>query len=305
MPDNVRPGALLDCLVVGGGPAGSTAALYLSRFRRQIAVFDTEASRAKWIPRSHNLPGFPNGAHGPDLLAALQRQLKAYDVQVVHERVTEVERQDDGFLIHAGDRDFTARTVLLCTGIVEVLPPVAHIAEAIKSGAVRVCPICDGFEARDRRLAVLGRGDHAGNEALFLRTYSGHVAVVVDREDTVSADLGVRLGAAQVGIVHADLQGITLRDGGARIMACDGAVHDFDLVYAAYGVTAQTRPVRGLGPAVDDHGRLWVGEHQETSVAGLYAAGDIVRGLNQISVAEGEAAIAATAIHNRLQLNYR
>src|SRR5690242_21862384 len=124
----------LDCLIVGAGPAGLTAATWLARFRRHILVAAAGASRARWIPASHNCPGFPFGVAGNELLARFRLQAEAYGVPQVHTRITQVERHQRGFTASDGQRHWHARTIILATGVVDRLPAVAGVEEAIAAG---------------------------------------------------------------------------------------------------------------------------------------------------------------------------
>jgi thioredoxin reductase (NADPH) len=292
---------ILDCLVVGGGPAGLTSAVYLGRFRREVLVIDGGWSRAEWIPRSHNLPGFPQGVEGPVLLDHMRDQARRYGAKLRKGYIETLMRRDDTFLVELDGAPVAARTVILATGVLENEPPLAHVADAVKRGVIRTCPICDGYESMDKRVAVLGDGDHAASEALFLRTYTSRLSLLVSDTAALSAkmqaalkDAGIELRRVSIGSIHLEEDGVT------ALGADDGEIHRFDVVYSAFGTRSQSALARTLGARMDEAGRLYVDEHQETSVSGLYAAGDLVRGLNQISVANGEAAIAATAIHNRL-----
>jgi thioredoxin reductase (NADPH) len=294
--------AELDCLVVGGGPAGLTAALYLARFRRKVRVVDSGASRAKWIPRSHNVPGFPDGVHGEDFLQALTRQASSFGAELHGGRVLAAEAGDDCIVASLEDSRLLCRTLILATGVVETVPPAPGMAQAIHAGVVRVCPICDGFEGQGRAIAVLGDGDHAARETLFLRTYATSVTLALTPEGRISTPVAQALATAGVAItrteataISATPDGVTMGDPG------NGEPRRYDLLYVAFGVTPQVKLMRDLGVALDEDGRVRVSEKQETSVPGVFAAGDVVRGLNQISVAVGEAAIAATAVHNRLE----
>lgn len=291
-----------DCLVIGGGPAGLTAGIYLGRFRRWVTVVDQGWSRAEWITLSHNLPGFPHGAAGPEFLETVRTQVRMYGAQLETGVVQALERDKDGSFIAVVDgKAMSARTVLLATGVTEIKPPLAHLADAVKRGLIRTCPICDGYEAIRRQVGVLGAGDHAAAEALFLRTFTDKITLLLGVGDTLSEDRRAKLTDAGVKVRHVTVGSVGLTGDGVTAVAVEGGeVHHFDLVYSAFGVMAQTQLARSLQARVDGAGRLFVSEHQETSVQGLYAAGDLVRGLNQISVAQGEAAIAATAIHNRL-----
>lgn len=164
--------ATCDCVIVGAGPAGLTAAVYLARFHRRVFVFDGGRSRARWIPESHNCPGFPGGISGEVLLTRLCAQLAAYDAPVARTCVKTVRRSGDNFEVAGSDGSLArARTVLLATGIVDRLPDVDWAEQAIAVGALRLCPVCDGYEATDRRIAVYGPGLSALDHAVFLRTF--------------------------------------------------------------------------------------------------------------------------------------
>lgn len=293
----------LDCAVVGAGPAGLTAAIYLARFRRRFVVLDAGASRASWIPCSRNHPGFPRGVPGKTLLARIRRQAEAFGARIVAAHVDDLARQDGAFRLTADGADLLARKVILATGVVDNEPPIPGVEAGIARGLVRVCPICDGYEAAGRRIAVIGDGPSAAAEALFLTTYSDQITLIhVAPPDDLPPHSRRELADAGVSLVETAIESVALDDGRlAAFCFAPGAPQRFDVVYAALGVTPRTRLALAAGARLDENGRLAVGDHQETSVAGLYAAGDVVRGLNQISTAEGEAAIAATDVHNALR----
>ncbi len=294
-----------DTLIVGAGPAGLTAAVYLARFRRRVLVTDTGASRARWIPTSRNLPGFARGLHGETLLERLREQVEAYGVEVRTVGVDTLAIGQDGvFEAGVGDDMVRAATVIMATGVAETVPEIPGAVEAITRSLMRVCPICDGFEAHDKKVAVLGSGDHAAGEAMFLRTWAADVSLVLTQDADLSDERREALHSLGVKVFHTALESVALSEHEVTAVCTEGGkANHFDLIYSAFGVTSQSELARQLGAKLDEDGRLYVGEHQETSVDGLYAAGDVVRGLNQISVAEGEASIAATAIHNRLPRN--
>jgi thioredoxin reductase (NADPH) len=317
-------GEALDCLVIGGGPAGLTAAVYLGRFLRSVMVIDKGWSRAEWIPQSHNLPGFPDTVAGSVLLERMRAQAQLYGAVLTSGEVERLDLGVDGLFVAQGSwtpppglrkaadqgsgDTVSARTVLLATGVIENKPPVPHMADAVKRGLIRTCPICDGFESRGKHVGVLGLGEHAAAEALFLRTYTDKLSLLlVGATDALSETTRAKLAAQNIAVNHVGPGAVRLeQDGATALTAEDGQVHHLDIIYSAFGTTPQTSLVERLGARMDDDGRLRVDSHQESSIEGLFAAGDVVRGLNQISVANGEASIAATAIHNRLaQKPYR
>ncbi|MBV9747589.1 MAG: NAD(P)/FAD-dependent oxidoreductase, partial [Acetobacteraceae bacterium] len=178
------PNDVLDCLVIGAGPAGLTAALYLARFQRRFAVVDGGDSRAAWIPRSHNIPFFAQGIPGPDLLARQRASLGTYSTEIVAGAVLRLETSEAGFAAavrtaRGEERWIEARRVLMATGAVDVDPGLPNVPDAIQRGLVRYCPICDGFEARGRKIAVIGHGARGLSEATFIaRTYASDVTLL-------------------------------------------------------------------------------------------------------------------------------
>lgn len=298
-------GEMLDCVVVGGGPAGLTAALYLARFRRVFTLIDSGASRASWIPLARNYAGFPEGIAGAELLHRMRTQAERYGAPVVQGRVERLERTGDAFRLTGANGEWTARRVILATGVVENEPNLPGCIDAVRRGLVRICPICDGYEGAGKNVGVVGNSDHAAAEALFLRTYSDAVTLILVGGDcSLPAGRRGQLEEAGIAIVETPIEAMSLEDGTiSAFNLVGGETHRFDTVYSAFGVTPQYALADAVGALRDESGRLYVGDHQETSIPGLFAAGDLVRGLNQISVAVGEAALAATAVHNSLPRN--
>jgi thioredoxin reductase (NADPH) len=132
----------LDALVIGGGPAGLTAAIYLGRFRRRFVVADTGESRLGLIPVTHNHPGFPGGVEGRALLSRMKIQAEQYGAVVLAQSVSAIRRDGDVFVAVAGDQTFRARYVILAAGV-EDRPATPDFAGAIQKALIRICPICD------------------------------------------------------------------------------------------------------------------------------------------------------------------
>ena len=301
MPD---PG-FKGCIVIGAGPAGMTAALYLNRFHRDVTVLDAGNSRARWIPRTHNCPGFPGGLSGDELLARLRTQAVDYGTKVTQATASRLERVDGGFRVtDTRGEQYHGRTVLLATGIEDVLPLQPWVEEAIECGAMRLCAICDGYEASDDDLAVYGPLNSGFEHAKFMRTFSAKVTLVQSDDQQVDAQL--RQCADEWGIALMK-KPLDMRFDGMRcgFIGASGERRDFDTIYPVLGSRSQATLAIALGATVDKENELVVNADQMTSIDGLYAIGDVVSALNQISVAEGHAAIAATAIHRVLPRNLR
>jgi thioredoxin reductase (NADPH) len=293
---------ILDCLIIGGGPAGLTAAIYLARFHLDILVVDAGKSRASWIPCTRNVSGFPHGINGEELLRRMREQACKYGAKVETEFVTKLER-DAGtgrFTATWGSGSARARTVLLATGVTNRRPPMDEDLheEALARGLVRYCPICDGYEVTDKRVGVIGSDSHGVAEALFIRSYSADVTLI-------APDKAMRLGAED----HRKLKdaGIECVDGPAQAVAITGDCivvdtaeghYTFDSIYPALGSDTHTQLAEMVGADLSDDDCIKVDRHQRASVPGLYAAGDVVIGLDQISHSMGEGGVAATTIRN-------
>ena len=295
---------LLDCLIVGGGAAGLTAAVYMGRYKRRALLVDDGGSRLNLIPLTRNVPGFPDGIEGPELLARLRAQAARYDVPSVQARVERLLQLDDGsFRAEAAGRTWRARFVLLATGACDVKPEIEGIDAATRAGHVRYCPICDGYETEGKRVAVLGRAGHGLRESLFIANWANELTwlSMATQEEVHGSELaklraaGVRIADSPPHRIDCGVDGV-----GVRVELQNGQVLEFDMLYPALGLNHACELATALGARARDNGQIEVDGHQQTTVAGLYVAGDAALDLNQISVAAGHAAIAATAIHNRL-----
>ena len=289
-----------DVVIIGAGVAGLTAATYFGRFRRPALVVDGDASRARWIPESHNIPGIPQGVGGPELLSRLKAQAQRYDAELISGWACSIARREGGFAVEVGDRSIDCRYVVMATGVEDQLPPLAGSAEALMRSVLRVCPICDAFEAIDKRIAVIGDGERGEHEAEFLRTYSAHVCYLHVGPDEGQA-CRRRLAERGIDFIEIELSQLRITDRSLELVQPQGMQRVFDVFYGALGCSARIGLASTLGAACDESNALRVSSHQQTTVEGLYAAGDNVRGLNQVVVAAAEAAIAATDIHNRLR----
>jgi thioredoxin reductase (NADPH) len=293
--ESARP---VDVAVVGGGPAGLTAATYLGRFLRSCLVLDAGSSRARWIPESNNCPGFPNGVAGVELLRRMKAQALEFGARFESACIARIEREAEGFRLSDGERAWRARCVVLATGLADRLPDAPWVEEAIACGALRLCSICDAYEAGDSRIGVYGPARDIGAHGLFLRTYSKRVCLLPTDDGDGGDDMR---RAVEAGVRVLASGGRLDFDGGRCRYACrDGEVVEFDSVYPFMGSDTSAGIATAAGATLSDKGEIIVDRDQMTGVPGLFAIGDVVSGLNQISVAVGQAAIAATRVHAML-----
>ncbi|HEY0446202.1 MAG TPA: NAD(P)/FAD-dependent oxidoreductase [Allosphingosinicella sp.] len=292
-----------DCLVIGGGPAGLTAAIYLARFHLSLKVVDGAKSRAGWIPCTHNHAGYPGGISGKELIARMKEQAQLYGASIETGQVRRLDRIDGGFEAEWGSGPVTARMVLLATGVKNRRPPMDEDLhdEALAQGLIRYCPICDGYEVTDKKVGVIGDDSHGVAEAVFLRGYTADVTLIAP--DSAHRKLGAQDWE------QLERYGIRSVDGPCNAVAISGKCitvdtaeghHSFDSIYPALGSDVHSDLAKMVGADLADSGCILVDDHQRTSVPGLYAAGDVVIGLDQISHAMGEGGVAATTIRNDL-----
>jgi len=295
---------ILDCLIVGGGPAGLTAAIYLARFHLDILVVDGGKSRASLIPCTRNHAGFPEGINGEDLLQRMRDQACKYGAKIKTEFVTKLERDEETGLFTAtwGSGCERARTVLLATGVTNRRPPMDEELhdEALSRGLIRYCPICDGYEVTDKKVGVIGGDSHGVAEALFIRGYTADVTLIApDKALSLTPDDQRKLKEAGVHCVDGPTQAVAISSDFIVVDTAEGH-YTFDSIYPALGSDTHVQLAEMVGAELSKDDCIKIDSQQRTSIPGLYAAGDVVIGLDQISHAMGEGGVAATTIRNDL-----
>jgi thioredoxin reductase (NADPH) len=293
-----------DCLIVGGGPAGLTAAIYLARFHLRVRLVDAGKSRAALIACTHNHAGFPDGIAGDELLERMRRQALMAGAEIRSGTVNGLSAEGRGLRIETDTDMLRARTVLLATGVTNrglALDPDLHQA-ALAAGRLRYCPVCDGYEVTDRTVAVIGTGEHGVKEALFVRSFTTRVTLISNEAaHQLAIEQRRELDAAGIEILDGPPTQFELEPEGLSLSIADGR-RTFDSVYPALGSDVHSDLAQSLGAAVTEEGCIKVDAHQRTNRPRLYAAGDVVIGLDQISHAMGQAGVAATTIRNDLAL---
>jgi len=301
---------LLDAVVIGAGPAGLTALIYLTRFHRRAVALGGGGPKPRLllIDRSYNLPGYPYGASGAALLERLREQAAEMEGEIRDEVVERVEGSDGDFRISlAGAGNLRCRKVILAMGVRDREPDIPGIASHIGE-FVRYCPVCDGYEHSGKRLGIVGCGPDVVQHALFLQTFSNEVSLFLHGADPgCLAGEQAKLESRGVPVHQPRIVRILESGGdpdsehrGCGVILEDGSRHPLAVLYGALGCDVNLSPVRDLGIELDDEGYIVTNLRQETSVPGVYAAGDLASAINQISVAFGQAAIAAVELHNAL-----
>ena len=279
MPDDVR-----NVIVIGSGPAGYTAALYAARADLEpLVVKGLEAGGQLMLTTDvENYPGFADGIMGPELMDQMEKQAQRFGAEILAIHVTEVDLSSRPYLVKAGDQAWRAKTVIIATGATARWLGIPG-EEKLRGRGVSACATCDGFFFRDRELLVVGGGDTAMEEAMFLTKFASKVTIVHRRDafraskvmqDRVFANDKVEVlwNTVLDEIVGEDaVTGAVARDvvtGSTRTIAADG-------VFMAIGHDPTTALFRDQLP-VDEDGYLIVHEPSTaTEVPGVFAAGDV------------------------------
>jgi thioredoxin reductase (NADPH) len=294
---------IMDAIVIGAGPGGMTAAIYLARLNRRIVIVDSGESRASLIPRSHNHPAFPDGIQGDELLRRMKLQLQNLRVELIRGVVLKARQSDGTFVVEFDGTVIRAHNVILASGVEDNLPAIEHVADFVQSGHLRLCPICDGYEIAGRPAVVIGATERAAAEARFLKSYTGDITVVTLGEQLQIRDAAVnQLARDSIVIRHERLLHCQRSREGTVDLVLDGSTPlERVVLYSALGVRPRSSLADGLGVRLEEDKRIQVDPHSATNIPGFYAVGDVVTGLNQIGVAMAQGEIAAVAVHNRLR----
>ncbi len=291
---------MFDVVVVGGGPAGLSAALMLGRCRRRVLVCDARKPRNA---ASHGLHGYlTRDGIAPSAFTSLGRaELAAYGVQMREGAVRGVEREGELFRIDLAEGGVEhARFLLIATGVVDELPDVRGLADCY-GRSVFHCPYCDGWERREQRLAALGHGASGMQLALALKTWSDKV-VLLTNGSRLSATALARLQRNGVDVIPERVLSLAHDDGQLSAVQCEGGrVQHVDAIFFTSGQHQHCNLAEGLGCTFNRKGTVDTGMRSETNVPNVFVAGDASRDAQFVVVAAAEGVKAALAINQAMQ----
>jgi thioredoxin reductase (NADPH) len=345
------PAATVDCLIVGGGPAGLSAATQLGRLRRSCLIVDDEAGRSLWSQVTRNHLGFPDGVSASELRLLGQRQAVQYGAELRHGRVVRLQRHEaDGGGFEAviephrhgddavedeapgleenrqrerrhaarlGERPararetIRARTVIVAAGVVDAFP-VFEGRDACVGVSLFWCIVCDGYEAIGRRVAVVGDDDDAIETAFGLLHFTDRVSLVTGRRRTrAPAERLAALEARGVEVRRApveryrhesgQIESLELAAAGRRARVDGDAPVSAEMVFVSAPKRSRSELATRLGAERDEEGYIVTDAEGQTSVPGLFAAGDVTAGhAHQVTTAAHQGATAATAVNYTL-----
>jgi thioredoxin reductase (NADPH) len=289
---------LYEVLVVGGGPAGLSAALYLARYDRAVALFDAGQGRSTWHQVNHNYLGFPSGVPARTLRELGRAQLAEYQqVAILDHKVEAMRREGELFVAQSQAGEWRARAVILCTGVIDHYPHFDGWDEYV-GRSMFWCITCDGYGCKGARVVVAGNTDASAAEALQLRRFTDKLTVLTDSlECWISETFQDRLRRAGIPLVH-DKIAEAIGQGGQFEAICTkgGQRIELDQLFSQQGATPQTKLAEDLGVRLSANGYIEADTEQKTSVPGVYAAGDVTRLFShQVAAAVHEGGQAASA----------
>lgn len=289
---------MLDAVIIGGGAAGLTAALYLGRFRHQVVVLDTgkQANRV-----SHAAHGFftRDGTPPSELIRIGREQLRPYEtVSFQANGVTAITPDDGHFSVTLDDgRVLTTRKVLLATGLQDTLSPVPGI-ESFWGTSVFHCPYCDGWEIRDQPVAILNEGAGAVHIAKLLRVLTADLTVCTNGGNRLTEAEHAALKSWGVQVIETPVTQIEGHDGQVEtIVFADGQRLARKAIFTRLTSTQHAPFAAQLGCQMASEFLVQVDEMGRTSVPGVYAAGDLASRMRQIAMAVAGGASAAIGIN--------
>ncbi|WP_253737018.1 NAD(P)/FAD-dependent oxidoreductase [Halohasta salina] len=288
--------------VVGGGPAGLSAALYTTRLGHDTVVVDRGGGRAAMMLDTHNVIGVTEDVSGNEFLGTATEQVEEYGGDVIRDLVTEIERTDDGrFHLRGNSADVLADRVVLGVGFSDERPepPLPRTGKGL-----HYCLHCDAYMFIDESVYVMGTGEAAAHVAMIMLNFTDEVDILTRGDDIEWSDETQRLVKAHpVDVIHEDITGMTKGDDGwlKSFEFEDGTVREYRGGFAMYGSNYNTELAEALDCELNDDGTVVVDDHGRTSVEGVYAVGDITPGHNQVPVAMGKGAKAGLAIHKELR----
>jgi len=287
-----------EVLVVGGGPAGLSAALYLARYNRRVALFDTGHGRSSWHQVNHNYLGFPGGIPARKLRELGYRQLSEYgQATVLPHKVERLERKDGRFTAYGQAGTWSGTAVILCTGVIDHYP---HFEgwEAYVGRSMFWCITCDGYSCIGARVVVVGNTNQAAIEALQLQRFTDKLTLLTDSSEChIDQKFQRRLQRANIPLVHDKIAEAIGQHGQFEAICTErGQRIELDQLFSQHGATPQTRLARDVGVLLSENGHIYVDNEQKTNVTGVFAAGDVTRlHSHQVSTAVHEGGMAASA----------
>jgi thioredoxin reductase (NADPH) len=298
-----KPARIRDVVVIGGGIAGLSAAIYLGRAQRDTLIVDSGKSMARWEPDVQNYLGFPDGIAGEELLHRGLEQARRYQVGIVTDEILEAEKKGRLFHLHGQSHTYSSSRVLIATGIFHLPPELEGFSECL-GHSMFFCKDCDGFRNQGKTILIYGWNNEAVEYALAMLLYSPVVGIVLDgRQQCWDAQHDGWLREHEIPvypqpILRVNREGCQIRS----LQLKDNTEVAVEAIFTTRGDVYLNKLAKALGARVDAEGQIEVDASMATSVKGVYAAGCVTPANCQMIIAAGEGATAAQTINHDLFL---
>lgn len=293
-----------DCIIVGGGIAGLQAAIQLGRYEHDILVVDSNDGRSAICRSYHNLLGWPDGVSGEQLRSLGRQQAEAVGVEFQSDRIVAARKDKGEFILDGKDGyHYVGRKLLLATGVMDNIPKIKNLLPCLGL-SVYVCPDCDGYEVKNKKVVILGSGEAGAEMAQTIHYWTDGITFINHESKEVTVETRRKLEERNIRYVEgniseaivegdSDFHGVRL-DNGEEISGEKGFI-------AFGGNKVHTELARELGVEILDNKHINAdARSKETNVEDVWAAGDIVAHSEQVSTAMGDGSIAAIWIHKKL-----
>jgi len=290
-----------DVIVIGAGPAGLSAAIYLGRAKREVLVVDSGKPMARWEPDIQNYLGFPDGISGDDLIDRGRSQAERFGAEFAEDEIVNASGWKGAFAVEGRQGVYEAKRLLIATGIYHLPPDIEGVSECI-GHSMFFCKDCDGFRVEGKTVGIYGWRNETVEYALAMLLYSPKVAILTDgREPKWDSQHQGWIRDYSIPVYTREISEAKRCDGQVQSLGLAGGSEvKFDALFTTRGDVYFNRLAKALGAAIDGDGEIVVNECQATSVPGLYAAGCVTPANCQIIIAAGQGAVAAQAINRDL-----
>ncbi len=293
-----------DCLIIGGGPAGLSAAIYMARYNRSVLVVEGGGGRAAGPQVNENYLGFPKGIQAHKILELGKEQVKNFSGEFVTDTIEDVYKSEDFFSAKGEKGTYHGRTVILATGVKDLYPSFPGLEDYIGK-SLFWCLICDGYKVRNKKLVIVGHDDRAATNATQFLQFTSKITFLTNCDEGQSNVTKVgfnKLEKANIPVIHGSIKKVHGKSGMMESIELDnGNKVEVDFMFNKQGYIPNSSLASCLGVVLEGEGFIKTDNEQRTSIKRVYAAGDVTNeGSHQVVTAAHEGSVAAVSANEDL-----
>jgi len=294
-----------ECVIVGGGIAGLQAAIQLGRYSHHVAVIDSNNGRSTLCRSYHNILGWPNGVSGETLRNLGRAHAEGYNINFFEDTVIAIEKSNMGFLLSTiSGNEYVSKRVLLATGVMDRIPDIKNIFPCLGI-SIYVCPDCDGYEVKNKKVLVLGSGKTGANLARTLSYWTKSITYINHDNIPIEGELHQKLTEKQISYIQNEVNEIVIGDQESKMTGVklkDGTFIEAERGFIGFGGNeVRSDLLKGLGIERLENKHIVVNPRtKETNIKNIWAAGDIGVHSEQVTIAMGDGMQAAIWIHKSI-----